>query len=179
MCLLPRRLTVLVLLAITVLALGLMEPRVPAQSGSTRPAPQTSPKDDLEGLRADMKFFTDPSCSQLKTNVRLTDLPAFKSDLLKTVAAGMLDGTYDRTFRAASPKTSESPGPFGACRGVVSRRTSYLPAGCRPRMAALVVCRSWPVFFPQPVGGRQEPGHPGPGVGIQAMARARPEARPP
>ena len=107
MCLLPRRLTVLVLLAITVLALGLMEPRESARSGSTQPAPQTPPKDDVEALRADMKFFTDPSCSQLKTSVRLTDLAAFKSDLLKTVAAGMLDGTYDRTFRAASAVSSK------------------------------------------------------------------------
>ena len=114
MRLLPRRLTVLVLLAIAVLALGLMEPCASAESGCTQPAPQTPPKDDVEALRADMKFFTDPSCSQLKTSVRLTDLAAFKSDLLKTVAAGMLDGTYDRTFRAASYEASPSPRQLGA-----------------------------------------------------------------
>ncbi len=43
-----------------------------------------------------MKFFTDGSCSELKTEVNMQDLASFKSDLLKTVAVGLLDGTYDK-----------------------------------------------------------------------------------
>ncbi|UCG47017.1 MAG: M60 family metallopeptidase [Phycisphaerales bacterium] len=66
---------------------------------------------DLDALKADMAFFTEPSCSQLKTAVKLKDLDHFKSDLLKTVAARMLNGTYDRTYRAAAyeayPSTRE------------------------------------------------------------------------
>ncbi len=51
---------------------------------------------DVETLTADMKFFTDGSCSELKTEVNMQDLASFKSDLLKTVAVGLLDGTYDK-----------------------------------------------------------------------------------
>ena len=56
-----------------------------------------------------MKFFTDGSCSELKTGVNQQDLAAFKSELLKTVAAGMLDATYDKTCRAASYQAYPSP----------------------------------------------------------------------
>ena len=48
---------------------------------------------DIEALQADITFFADASCRQLKTNVKLKDLERFQSDLLKTVAAEMLDGT--------------------------------------------------------------------------------------
>ena len=51
---------------------------------------------DIEALQADITFFADASCRQLKTNVKLKDLERFQSDLLKTVAAEMLDGTYDK-----------------------------------------------------------------------------------
>jgi len=64
---------------------------------------------DVESLSADMKFFTDPSCSQLKAGVRAEDLAGFKSDLLKTVAGQMLDGKYDRTYRASSYEAYPSP----------------------------------------------------------------------
>ena len=57
---------------------------------------------DTEALKADMTFFTDASCSRLKTNVKLKDLGRFKSKLLKTVAGEMLREKYDRTYRAAS-----------------------------------------------------------------------------
>jgi len=57
---------------------------------------------DTKALRADMGFFTDPSCRQLKASVTPKDLGRFRSELLKTVAAGMLKGTYDKTYRAAS-----------------------------------------------------------------------------
>jgi len=57
---------------------------------------------DIEALQADMAFFTDTSCRQLKTGVQLKDLNDFKSDLLKNVAAGLLKATYDKTYRAAN-----------------------------------------------------------------------------
>ena len=55
---------------------------------------------DMEALRADAAFFTDASCSQLKTSVKSKDLDDFKSELLRKVAAGMLDASYDKTYRA-------------------------------------------------------------------------------
>jgi hypothetical protein len=68
---------------------------------------------DVEALKADMKFFADASCSQLKASVRIKDLADFKSELLKTVAAGMLDGQYDKTYRAASYEAYPSPRELG------------------------------------------------------------------
>jgi len=56
---------------------------------------------DPQSLKADMRFFTDSSCSQLAPNVQSKDLASFKSDLLKTVAAALLNNTYDETYRAA------------------------------------------------------------------------------
>jgi len=64
---------------------------------------------DIEALRADVAFFTDASCSRLKAGVQSKDLAGFKSDLLEKVAAGMLDGTYDKTYRAASYEAYPSP----------------------------------------------------------------------
>jgi len=68
-------------------------------------------EDKLASLQADLKFFADDSCCELKESVGLKDLDGFKSELLKTAAAGMLNKTYDRTYRAASyeayPSTRE------------------------------------------------------------------------
>lgn len=55
-----------------------------------------------EALRADLDFFTDPSCSRLKPDIGDAELGRFKSDLLKQVAFRMLDGSYDTTYRTAS-----------------------------------------------------------------------------
>jgi len=68
---------------------------------------------DMEALKADMTFFTDASCSRLKTGVQSKDLDGFRSDLLKTVAAGMLSGTYDKTYRAAGYEAYLSPRALG------------------------------------------------------------------
>jgi len=68
---------------------------------------------DLEALRADRKFFTEASCSQLKPGVSSQDLAGFQSDLLRTVAVGMLAGTYDTTYRAASYEAYPSPSALG------------------------------------------------------------------
>jgi len=68
---------------------------------------------DIEALKADMTFFSDPSCRQLKLNIQSKDLDDFKSDLLRTVAAGMLKGTYDTTYRAAEYEAYPSPRELG------------------------------------------------------------------
>jgi len=68
---------------------------------------------DLEALKSDMAFFTDPSCRQLKASVQLKDLDGFRSGVLKTVAAGMLNATYDKTYRAASYEAYPSPRALG------------------------------------------------------------------
>jgi len=69
--------------------------------------------DNIEALKADATFFTDASCSQLKTSVQLKDLDGFKSELLKKVAAGMLNATYDKTYRVASYEAYPSPRQLG------------------------------------------------------------------
>ncbi|MCY2953389.1 MAG: M60 family metallopeptidase [Planctomycetota bacterium] len=66
-----------------------------------------------DALNADMSYFTDASCSQLKTSVRPENLAGFKSDLLKSVASGMLDGKYDKIYRAASYEAYPSPRELG------------------------------------------------------------------
>ena len=65
---------------------------------------------DVEALKADMRFFTDASCSELKAGIKSPDLASFTSGLLKTVATGLLDATYDKTYRAASYQAYPSPG---------------------------------------------------------------------
>ena len=40
-------------------------------------------ENNLEALKSDLSFFTDPSCGQLKAGVKSNDLAAFKSELLK------------------------------------------------------------------------------------------------
>ncbi len=68
---------------------------------------------DVEAIRADAKFFTEASCSRLKPGVSTQDLAGFKSDLLKTVAAGMLEGTYDAAYRTATYEAYPSPSELG------------------------------------------------------------------
>jgi hypothetical protein len=68
---------------------------------------------DIEALRADRKFFTDASCSRLRPGVSSNDLADFKSDLLRMAAAGMLEGTYDITYRAAGYEAYPSPSALG------------------------------------------------------------------
>ena len=68
---------------------------------------------DVAALKTDSKFFTDGSCSELRTEVKQQDLAGFQSELLKTVAAGLLDATYDRTYRASNYKAYPSPRELG------------------------------------------------------------------
>jgi hypothetical protein len=64
---------------------------------------------DIEALKADAAFFADPSCSRLKPGVAAKDLAGLKSELLKTVATAMLEGKYDKTYRAADYEAYPSP----------------------------------------------------------------------
>ena len=57
--------------------------------------------DDIDALKADMSFFTEPSCRELNDGVGKGDLGRFESDLLAKVASGLLNGKYDKTYRAA------------------------------------------------------------------------------
>lgn len=68
---------------------------------------------NTNALQSDLAFFTDGSARQLKAGVHTNDLAAFKSDLLKTVAAGLLQGTYDATYRAAAYEAYPSPRELG------------------------------------------------------------------
>ena len=45
---------------------------------------------DVEALKADMTFFGDATCTELKQGAQAKDLKRFKSDLLKKVAADIL-----------------------------------------------------------------------------------------
>lgn len=65
--------------------------------------------DSAEALAADARFFTDPSCSQLKSTVRQKDLAGFRSESLKAAAVAMLGRKYDRTYRAAQYEAYPSP----------------------------------------------------------------------
>ena len=47
-----------------------------------------SATNSTEAVRADLRFFTEPSCSELRQGVGRNDLAGFKSELLRTVAAG-------------------------------------------------------------------------------------------
>jgi hypothetical protein len=64
---------------------------------------------DAQAIKADMKFFTDASVRQLKSDVQAEDLTRFQSELLRSVAVGLLNGTYDTTYRAADYQAYPSP----------------------------------------------------------------------
>jgi hypothetical protein len=70
-------------------------------------------EEKLESLQGDLKFFTDTSCRQLKRGVRSKDLAGFKSELLKTVASGMLSGSYDSRYRVTAYEAYPSPRELG------------------------------------------------------------------
>lgn len=65
--------------------------------------------DSAESLSADVRFFTDPSCSQLRPTVNQRDLARFRSEVLKSTAAAMLAGDYDKAHRAAQYEAYPSP----------------------------------------------------------------------
>jgi hypothetical protein len=66
-------------------------------------------EEKLEALQADLKYFTEATCAELQKSVKSNDLPDFRSELLRTAAAGMLNGTYDRTYRVAAYEAYPSP----------------------------------------------------------------------
>ena len=62
-----------------------------------------------EDLKADLSFFTDESCRELKKEVQRKDLTRFRSKLLRNVASQLLEDRYDPTYRAASYEAYPSP----------------------------------------------------------------------
>jgi hypothetical protein len=70
-------------------------------------------EDKIEALQADLKFFTDASCQALNPGVKSNDLAAGRSELLPAVAARMLNGTYDRTYRVTAYEAYPSPRELG------------------------------------------------------------------
>jgi hypothetical protein len=91
---------------------------------------------EIEALKSDLKFFTDTSASKLERGVNSNNLPAFRSELLRTVAAGLLNQTYDQRYRVASYEAYPSPRELGKTLKLgdgFSRYENitgiYLPAG--------------------------------------------------
>lgn len=68
---------------------------------------------DPANFQSDARFFTDTSFSTLNPEITAKDLPSFKSEVLKKVASGLLDGTYDKAHRAASYQAYPSPRQLG------------------------------------------------------------------
>lgn len=62
-----------------------------------------------DALEADLAFFADSAATQLRAGVTSKDLDRFQTRVLRTVAAGLLDGTYDTTCRAAAYEAYPSP----------------------------------------------------------------------
>lgn len=67
--------------------------------------------ESLEALQADMHFFADLSCAELKGDVKNTE--GFKSELLKKIGTGMLAGSYDCTYRITEYEAYPSPRELG------------------------------------------------------------------
>jgi len=76
------------------------------------PGAQAAPL-DAEAVAADLARFTDGSCSALRAEVKQADLDGFRSEVLRAVAAALLRGEYDTTYRAASYEAYPSPRELG------------------------------------------------------------------
>lgn len=64
-----------------------------------------------EALESDSKFFTDPSCTQLKKSVKNT--LKFQSQALSSVAKQILAGEYDRQYIVADYEAYPTPQVIG------------------------------------------------------------------
>ena len=60
-------------------------------------------------IKSDASFFKDESCRELREQIKAKDLALFRSELLRSVARGLLEGNYDTTYRAASYPAYPSP----------------------------------------------------------------------
>ena len=72
-----------------------------------------APAIDAEALAADLSHFTDSSASALRAGVTGDDLEAFRSPLLRDVAARLIAGDYDSEYRAAEYTAYPSPRQLG------------------------------------------------------------------
>ena len=64
---------------------------------------------EAETIKADMTFFTDSSCSQLKPEITKDNLDNIKSCLLKGIAETILEGSCNFAYRATEYKAYPSP----------------------------------------------------------------------
>jgi hypothetical protein len=64
---------------------------------------------ESETIKADMTFFTDSSCSQLKPEITKDSLDKIKSNLMKDIAEKILEGSCNLAYRAAEYKAYASP----------------------------------------------------------------------
>ncbi len=64
---------------------------------------------EVETIKADMMFFTDSSCSELKPEITKDNLGKIKSSLLKGIAEKILEGRCDFTYRVAEYRAYASP----------------------------------------------------------------------
>jgi hypothetical protein len=69
--------------------------------------------DDRDALLADLSHFVDSSCAELKPEVTTETLKSFRSEILRKVAADLLAGNYDTTYRAAAYQAYPSPRELG------------------------------------------------------------------
>lgn len=68
---------------------------------------------DPGALQNDTQFFTDSSCRELRSGLSSNLLAAFRSELLRTLAAGMFGGSYDTQCRVAEYQAYPSPRELG------------------------------------------------------------------
>ena len=88
----------------------------PATMHEPQPVPGTPTvvlTNGIEALTHDLQFFTDASCSRLKWSIGTKKLAEFQSLLLKGVAADLLAGKYDTTYRAARYEAYATPSALG------------------------------------------------------------------
>lgn len=64
--------------------------------------------DTKKTIELSIPYFTDATCSELKAGFKAKDLKKIKNPDLRLLAKGLLDKTYDKTYRAASYKAYAS-----------------------------------------------------------------------
>lgn len=55
-----------------------------------------------DAIQQDLKYFTDLSATELKKDVKAKSLKKFKTPIMRQLASELLNGTYDKTYRAAA-----------------------------------------------------------------------------
>lgn len=69
--------------------------------------------DERDALLADLSHFIDSAGAKLKPDTTSKTLESFRSTILREVAASLLEGNYDTTYRAATYQAYPSPRALG------------------------------------------------------------------